>query len=34
LLNCSDYNLRMYECTAQHSDSFAQLLCQFLSDTL
>jgi hypothetical protein len=29
LLSCSDYNLRTYKCTAQHSDSFAQLLCQF-----
>jgi hypothetical protein len=34
LLSCSDYNLRTYKCTAQHSDSFAQLLCQFLSDML
>jgi len=34
LLNCSDYNLRTYKCTAQHSDSFAQLLCQFSDDML
>ena len=34
LLNCSDYNLRMYKCTSQHSDSSAQLFCQFLSDML
>ncbi len=30
----TDYNLRTYKCTAQHSDSFAQLLCQFSGDTL
>jgi hypothetical protein len=34
LLSCSDYNWRMYKCTVQHSDSFAQLSHQFLSDML
>jgi len=34
LLSCSDYNWRTYKCTAQHSDSFTQLLCQFSGDML